>query len=168
MVHLKNFEIYKPKKSKFGTYVLHFMDEEGRDFYEAASLFSEDTVKVCYDKSGNIIQFNKDVTALSPVGVSVVEVDASTVPEDLIINGKWLFDPQSLGFVQKENFTSVAFAEDKKNLLSIADENISNIQDRIDTGQEDVGDGDLLEQWKRFRISGRKCKDGDILPDIPK
>lgn len=167
MVHLKNLKLYSPKEQPHGSYALYFRDEEGRDFYQSQHLFSEDTVKVCYDKSGNIIQFDTDVSSLSPVDVSVLEFDKDEIPEDLFINGRWKMDTEKLVFVEKEGFTSVGFAEDKKKLLAIADEEITAINDRKDLNKEQEEDTDLLAKWKQFRITVRSCKEGDSFPDKP-
>ncbi|EBZ4884798.1 tail fiber assembly protein [Salmonella enterica subsp. enterica serovar Bredeney] len=82
-----------------GAYFLE--SEDGQDWYECQSLFSDDTVKIMYDHDGVIWGVvNKPVpqrgntyavSMLWPVNMSVAEIDAADCPDDCRGDGSWLY-----------------------------------------------------------------------------
>ncbi|EAC0561646.1 tail fiber assembly protein [Salmonella enterica subsp. enterica] len=82
-----------------GAYFLE--SEDGQDWYECQSLFSDDTAKIMYDHEGVIWGVvNKPVpqrgntyavSMLWPVNMSVVEMDAADCPDDCRGDGSWLY-----------------------------------------------------------------------------
>ncbi|ECF1825599.1 tail fiber assembly protein [Salmonella enterica subsp. enterica serovar Senftenberg] len=75
--------------------------EDGQDWYECQSLFSDDTAKIMYDPEGVIWGVvNKpvpqrgntySVSMLWPVNMSVAEIDAADCPDDCRGDGMWLY-----------------------------------------------------------------------------
>ncbi|EBW8657118.1 tail fiber assembly protein [Salmonella enterica subsp. enterica serovar Anatum] len=82
-----------------GVYFLE--SEDGQDWYECQSLFSDDTAKIMYDHEGIIWGvINKPVpqrgntyavSMLWPVNMSVAEIDAADCPDDCRGDGSWLY-----------------------------------------------------------------------------
>lgn len=82
-----------------GAYFLE--SEDGQDWYECQSLFSDDTAKIMYDPEGVIWGvINKPVpqrgntyavSMLWPVNMSVAEIDAADCPDDCRGDGSWLY-----------------------------------------------------------------------------
>lgn len=95
MIILKNFEVYNAEPIA-GKSILFLRDEAGRDWYESQKLFSDETLKFAFNSSGIIVSMNYDVSTLWPVGHSVAEIPASEVPENLDIDGNWMFDGKSI------------------------------------------------------------------------
>ncbi|EPD4815584.1 tail fiber assembly protein [Salmonella enterica subsp. enterica serovar Newport] len=75
--------------------------EDGQDWYECQSLFSDDTAKIMYDHEGVIWGVvNKPVpqrgntyavSMLWPVNMSVAEIAAADCPDDCRGDGMWLY-----------------------------------------------------------------------------
>ncbi|EBS5543486.1 tail fiber assembly protein [Salmonella enterica subsp. enterica serovar Plymouth] len=75
--------------------------EDGQDWYQCQSLFSDDTAKIMYDPEGVIWGVvNKPVpqrgntyavSMLWPVNMSVAEIDAADCPDDCRGDGMWLY-----------------------------------------------------------------------------
>ncbi|EAA7830303.1 tail fiber assembly protein [Salmonella enterica] len=82
-----------------GAYFLE--SDDGQDWYECQSLFSDDTTKIMYDHEGVIWGVvNKpvpqrgntySVSMLWPVNMSVAEIDAADCPDDCRGDGSWLY-----------------------------------------------------------------------------
>ncbi|EBR0843445.1 tail fiber assembly protein [Salmonella enterica] len=82
-----------------GAYFLE--SDDGQDWYECQSLFSDDTAKIMYDHEGVIWGVvNKPVpqrgntyavSMLWPVNMSVAEIDAADCPDDCRGDGSWLY-----------------------------------------------------------------------------
>ncbi|EPW1450317.1 tail fiber assembly protein [Salmonella enterica subsp. houtenae serovar 43:z4:z23:-] len=82
-----------------GAYFLK--SDDGQDWYECQSLFSDDTAKIMYDHEGVIWGVvNKpvpqrgntySVSMLWPVNMSVAEIDAADCPDDCCGDGSWLY-----------------------------------------------------------------------------
>ncbi|EIC6485824.1 tail fiber assembly protein [Salmonella enterica subsp. enterica serovar Typhimurium] len=82
-----------------GAYFLE--SEDGQDWYECQSLFSDETAKIMYDHDGVIWGVvNKPVpqrgntyavSMLWPVNMSVAEIDAADCPDDCRGDGSWLY-----------------------------------------------------------------------------
>ncbi|EDA8239325.1 tail fiber assembly protein [Salmonella enterica subsp. enterica serovar Brandenburg] len=75
--------------------------EDGQDWYECQSLFSDDTAKIMYDPEGVIWGVVNQpvpqrgntyaVSMLWPVNMSVAEIDAADCPDDCRGDGSWLY-----------------------------------------------------------------------------
>ncbi|HGC1897016.1 tail fiber assembly protein [Escherichia coli] len=107
MQNLKSFKLVKPKTKLLklsesdGQNVLYLQSEDGLDWYECQSLYRDDTVKIMYDKE-NIIRSVVDrpvpergntysVSMFFPIDMSVTEVELSTYPSELTLDGSWKF-----------------------------------------------------------------------------
>ncbi|EAA2734168.1 tail fiber assembly protein [Salmonella enterica subsp. enterica] len=82
-----------------GAYFLK--SDDGQDWYECQSLFSDDTAKIMYDPEGVIWGVVNQpvpqrgntyaVSMLWPVNMSVAEIDAADCPDDCRGDGTWLY-----------------------------------------------------------------------------
>ncbi|EFB3608008.1 tail fiber assembly protein, partial [Escherichia coli] len=67
--------------------VVWFFTEDGKNWYEEQKYFADDTIKIAYDKDNIIRYVEKDVTAIRPDGLSVVEVADITANRRADISG---------------------------------------------------------------------------------
>lgn len=95
MIILKDFEVYNAEIIA-GKSILFLKDSEGRDWYESQKLFDDKSLKFMFNSAGIVTSTSYDVSALWPVGNSVAEIPASEVPENLDIDGNWVFDGKSI------------------------------------------------------------------------
>ncbi|ECF0952283.1 tail fiber assembly protein [Salmonella enterica subsp. enterica serovar Reading] len=104
---IKNFRLIDDPVSRgktqaeinIGAYFLE--SEDGQDWYECQSLFSDDTAKIMYDPEGVIWGVVNQpvpqrgntyaVSMLWPVNMSVAEIDAADCPDDCRGDGTWLY-----------------------------------------------------------------------------
>lgn len=105
--NIKNFRLINDPVSRgktqaeinIGAYSLE--SEDGQDWYECQSLFSDDTAKIMYDPEGVIWGVVNQpvpqrgntyaVSMLWPVNMSVAEIDAADCPDDCRGDGSWLY-----------------------------------------------------------------------------
>ncbi|EBN5372500.1 tail fiber assembly protein [Salmonella enterica] len=105
--NIKNFRLIDAPVSRgktqaeinIGAYFLE--SEDGQDWYECQSLFSDDTAKIMYDPEGVIWGVVNQpvpqrgntyaVSMLWPVNMSVAEIDAADCPDDCRGDGSWLY-----------------------------------------------------------------------------
>ncbi|EIV7858839.1 tail fiber assembly protein [Salmonella enterica] len=105
--NIKNFRLIDDPVSRgktqaeinIGAYFLE--SEDGQDWYECQSLFSDDTAKIMYDPEGVICGVVNHpvpqrgntyaVSMLWPVNMSVAEIDAADCPDDCRGDGSWLY-----------------------------------------------------------------------------
>lgn len=105
--NIKNFRLIDDPVSRgktqaeinIGAYFLE--SEDGQDWYECQSLFSDDTAKIMYDPEGVIWGVVNQpvpqrgntyaVSMLWPVNMSVAEIDATDCPDDCRGDGSWLY-----------------------------------------------------------------------------
>ncbi|AZI53706.1 hypothetical protein CBF16_22795 (plasmid) [Pantoea agglomerans] len=92
---MKNLEVYN-SEIHAGKSVLFLKDSEGRDWYKTQKLFDDKSLKFMFNSAGIVTSASYDVSALWPVGNSVAEIPASEVPENLDIDGNWMFDGKSI------------------------------------------------------------------------
>ena len=96
MQHLKNITAGNPKTVEQYQLtkdfdVVWFFSEDGKNWYEEQKYFADDTLKIAYDKDNIIRYVEKDVTAIRPDGLSVVEVADITANRRADISGGWMF-----------------------------------------------------------------------------
>ncbi|EAM8769449.1 tail fiber assembly protein [Salmonella enterica] len=123
-----------------GAYFLE--SEDGQDWYECQSLFSDDTAKIMYDHEGVIWGVvNKPVpqrgntyavSMLWPVNMSVAEIDAADCPDDCRGDGSWLYRdgkvlPVPVDYQAKAETT-------RQKLLNDADNAIKNWRTELTLG----------------------------------
>ncbi|EHS5602881.1 tail fiber assembly protein [Escherichia coli] len=107
MQHLKNITTGNPKTVEQYQLTKNFdviwlWSEDGKNWYEEVKNFQEDTIKLAYTVEGIIVAIDKDVSAINPEGLSVVEVPDITANRRADISGKWMFKD---GVVIKRTYT---------------------------------------------------------------
>ena len=107
MQHLKNIKSGNPKTKEQYQLTKNFdviwlWSEDGKNWYEELKNFQEDTIKLAYTVEGIIVAMDKDVSAINPEGLSVVELPDITANRRADISGKWMFKD---GVVVKRTYT---------------------------------------------------------------
>lgn len=107
MMHLKNIKPGNPKtKEQYlltkNSGVVWLWSEDGKNWYEEQKNFQEDTIKLAYTAEGIIVAIDKDVSAINPEGLSVVELPDITANRRADISGNWMFKD---GAVIKRTYT---------------------------------------------------------------
>lgn len=107
MQHLKNIKSGNPKTVEQYQLTKNFdviwlWSEEGKNWYEEQKNFQEDTIKLAYTAEGIIVAIDKDVSAINPEGLSVVELPDITANRRADISGNWMFKD---GAVIKRTYT---------------------------------------------------------------
>ncbi|EEZ4525787.1 tail fiber assembly protein [Escherichia coli] len=107
MQHLKNITAGNPKTVEQYQLTKNFdviwlWSEDGKNWYEELKNFQENTIKLAYTVEGIIVAIDKDVSAINPEGLSVVEVPDITANRRADISGKWMFKD---GVVIKRTYT---------------------------------------------------------------
>ncbi|HFG7809404.1 TPA: DUF4376 domain-containing protein [Salmonella enterica subsp. enterica serovar Java] len=97
MMHLKNIQAQNAKTpeqleltKRFD--VIWLFSEDGKNWYDELKNFAPDTLKIAYDSDGIIRCVGMDVTAINPLGKSVVELPATTANRRADNSGRWGFD----------------------------------------------------------------------------
>ncbi|EEV1875282.1 TPA: tail fiber assembly protein [Escherichia coli] len=107
MMHLKNIKPGNPKtKEQYlltkNSGVVWLWSEDGKNWYEEQKNFQEDTIKLAYTAERIIVAIDKDVSAINPEGLSVVELPDITANRRADISGNWMFKD---GAVIKRTYT---------------------------------------------------------------
>ncbi|HAW2024813.1 TPA: tail fiber assembly protein [Escherichia coli] len=107
MMHLKDIKPGNPKtKEQYlltkNSGVVWLWSEDGKNWYEEQKNFQEDTIKLAYTAEGIIVAIDKDVSAINPEGLSVVELPDITANRRADISGNWMFKD---GAVIKRTYT---------------------------------------------------------------
>ncbi|EKP5050778.1 tail fiber assembly protein [Salmonella enterica] len=139
-----------------GAYFLE--SEDGQDWYECQSLFSDDTAKIMYDPEGVIWGVVNQpvpqrgntyaVSMLWPVNMSVAEIDAADCPDDCRGDGSWLYRdgkvlPVPVDYQAKAETT-------RQKLLDAANSTIADWRTELALGE--IGDDDKhsLTKWMAY------------------
>uniref|UniRef100_UPI000A1003F8 tail fiber assembly protein n=2 Tax=Enterobacteriaceae TaxID=543 RepID=UPI000A1003F8 len=149
---LTNFKLYTPESIDTPELNIAFLiSDEGKDWYESQSLFSEKTLKIAFDEKGIIRSCSEDVSQLWPVGLSVTEVDTDVMPDGFDINGDWVFDGAQ---VVRRSFTNdemiVQAENQKQKLLQQAREKTQFWQIQLTLGIISDSDKQQLINWMRY------------------
>ena len=130
---------------------LFLLDENGNDWYECQKLFSECTKVIAYDSNNIVVSITDDASTLWPIGLSVAEVDS--LPEDVDINGGWVFRDNS---VVKRIYSDTDLqqqAESKKAaLLSHAESVIATLERAVKLNMATDEERAKLEAWERYSV----------------
>lgn len=107
MQHLKNIKSGNPKTKEQYQLTKNFdviwlWSEDGKNWYEEQKNFQENTIKLAYTAEGIIVAIDKDVSAINPEGLSVVELPDITANRRADISGNWMFKD---GAVIKRTYT---------------------------------------------------------------
>jgi len=148
--------------------IVFYTDEDGNDWYESQKLFSLSTLKIMFDKVGNIVASAWDVSMLAPDGLSVTEITKTSVPEDFFDNGKrWLFDGKKIKQFEYSPEEIQQQAANKKNeLLETAKSKIIVAQTKLTLGRK-LSETELstLNGWLDY-IDALEAVDLRGAPDI--
>ncbi|EAA4182450.1 tail fiber assembly protein [Salmonella enterica subsp. enterica serovar Java] len=139
-----------------GAYFLE--SEDGQDWYECQSLFSDDTAKIMYDPEGVIWGVVNQpvpqrgntyaVSMLWPVNMSVAEIDAADCPDDCRGDGSWLYRdgkvlPVPVDYQAKAETT-------RQKLLDAANSAIADWRTELALGEISDDDKDSLTKWMAY------------------
>ncbi|EDC3955023.1 tail fiber assembly protein, partial [Salmonella enterica subsp. enterica serovar Chester] len=139
-----------------GAYFLE--SEDGQDWYECQSLFSDDTAKIMYDPEGVIWGVVNQpvpqrgntyaVSMLWPVNMSVAEIDAADCPDDCRGDGSWLYRdgkvlPVPVDYQAKAETT-------RQKLLDAANSTIADWRTELALGEIGDDDKDSLTKWMAY------------------
>lgn len=180
MQNIKNFRKTDPTPAQreadleaTGNVYDYYVSEDGLDWYECQSLFSDDTIKIMYDSEGIIRSLVAEpvarrggvlaVSALpSPDGFSVAEVEGP-LPDGCSVDGDWMFDGQKILPVPVDN---VAVAEKlKARLMREAEVIIAPLQRAVKYGLATDAEKQLLEQWEVYTVLLSRV-DTSLAPDV--
>lgn len=156
MVLMKNLEVYN-SEIHTGKSVLFLKDSEGRDWYESQKLFDDKSLKFMFNSAGIVTSTSYDVSTLWPVGNSVAEIPASEVPENLDIDGNWMFDGKSIlpRTYTAEEWQAKAEAQ-RRNLFNAANATMTVWEREKDAGILDDEDKASLIEWTKYTKALRK------------
>lgn len=153
MVILKNFTQYIPEYAELMVPALYFQSEKGEDWYFHRTRFSVDTLKVCYDSEGIIRSFGFDASRLYPGGYSVAEVEKNAVPEDISIDGSWMFDGSAIVRRTDTRAGRVEQAERKRlSLIADAVAEMSPLSDAVELDRATPEQKARLLALKNYRL----------------
>jgi len=153
MQKYNNFSVYTPAEP-IAEGVTYLKDDSGADWYESQKNFKADTLKIVFNSDGVIISMSYDVSALWPVGNSVVEIAPADIPDGLDNSGEWTFDGKK---ITKRRYTIaelIAQAKIKQDsLMAEATAAIAPLQDAVDIGEATADEIALLNAWKKYRVA---------------
>ncbi|ELH4742445.1 tail fiber assembly protein [Salmonella enterica] len=162
--NIKNFRLIDDPVSRgktqaeinIGAYFLE--SEDGQDWYECQSLFSDDTAKIMYDPEGVIWGVVNHpvpqrgntyaVSMLWPVNMSVAEIDAADCPDDCRGDGSWLYRdgkvlPVPVDYQAKAETT-------RQKLLDAANSAIADWRTELALGEISDDDKASLTKWMAY------------------
>ncbi|EFG5580977.1 tail fiber assembly protein [Escherichia coli] len=169
MQHLKNIVRGNPKTKeqyqltkKFG--VIWLYAEDGQNWYEAQKKFQPDTLKIAYDASGIIRYIEKDVSAINPEGMSVVELPDTTANHRADIFGDWVFQDDRVMKRPRTDEELRQLAEIQKQiLLRQAREETQCWQTQLALGIITDSDRQRLTDWMLY-MQQVEATDTSVLP----
>ncbi|CAM6947703.1 MULTISPECIES: tail fiber assembly protein [Enterobacter] len=136
--------------------------EDGQDWYECQSKFSDDKIKIMFDNAG-IVRSVVDkpvpgrgntlaVSMFFPINMSVAEIEG-TLPDGFSINGGWVFDGENVVKRIETKEELIAEAEHTKSrLMENANTQIAPLQDAFDLGIATEQEAKNLTSWKKYRV----------------
>lgn len=150
-----------------GMDIIFLRDSSGELWHEAQYRFSDGTMKVAFDERGVIMMFAEDATLLNPVNCAVAEVEKGDVPPGLNELQEWMY-VEGKGMIPRVYTREEAVARAdmiKTELMATASSAITPLQDAVDTGEATDADIELLQAWKKYRLSLSRTDTRDA-PDI--
>lgn len=149
--------------------VIFIETDNGDDWYYAQQHFAADTLKICFDSKGVIVALGQDASGLWPLGLSVAEVNADSVPDGLSNDGQWLFDGESIVLRASTPEAGREAAEKQKQaLLATATAAIAPLQDAVDLDMATEDEKAQLQAWKTYRVLlNRVDTSAPEWPDVP-
>ncbi|EAR4688858.1 tail fiber assembly protein [Salmonella enterica] len=139
-----------------GAYFLE--SDDGQDWYECQSLFSDDTAKIMYDPEGIIWGVVNNpvpqrgntyaVSMLWPVNMSVAETDVADCPEDCRGDGSWLYRDGKVLPVPVDYQAKAEVARQK--LLNDANSTIADWRTELALGEISDDNKASLTKWMSY------------------
>ncbi|WP_395299252.1 tail fiber assembly protein [Enterobacter quasiroggenkampii] len=165
MQDIKNFKPSTPTPEQIETYTLShgqiplfLKSEDGQDWYECQSLFSDDTVKIMYDEQGIIwgvvtepIPQRGNTYAVSvffPVNLSVAEINKEECPVGCTNDKTWRYQA---GVISKIEEIPLLQAKRKTTQELAVDAYI--LQCAVDAGNATAEQASQLAELKQFIAS---------------
>ncbi|MDS1619848.1 tail fiber assembly protein [Escherichia coli] len=159
MQHLKNIVAGEPQTEeqreltkKLG--IVWLYDEKGKNWYEEQKNFQADTLKVAYDQNGIIRIIDRDVSAINPAGLSVVELKDTEENTRADISGAWMFKD---GKIIERIYTPEELkqqAERKKAALQEeAESTITLLERTVRLNMAEGNEQEQLEAWERYSVT---------------
>ena len=171
MMHLKNIvsgnaktrEQYHLTK-RFS--VVWLFSEDGKNWYDEQKNFAADTLKMAYDDNGIIVCITTDVSAIDPIGMSVVELPNITANRRSDASGNWMYrDGQVIKRVYTRDELITQAEDEKTRLLAKAATKTAPLQDAVDIERATEVETALLLAWKTYRVALNRI-DTSTAPDI--
>lgn len=163
MLTLENLTEYVPEYLDLMIKAVYLQTPDGLDWYYHRASFQPDTMKICYDRDNVIRMFHQDAQRLWPVGLSVTEVSADSVPDSLDIHGGWLYDN---GEIKPVPVDHVAEAEKRRELeMGVVSARITVLSAAQDDG-DITADEEAELATLRTRRSFLRRLDLSSAPDI--
>ncbi|MGK0742877.1 tail fiber assembly protein [Yokenella regensburgei] len=168
MVVIKNFrevEATPEQIDLFATsgFIPKFLrSEDGQDWYECQSQFSDHTVKIMFDSNGIVrsvvdkpVPQRGNVLAVSmffPINMSVAEISAP-LPDGFSIWGEWVFDGESVvpRILTPEELAAVAEMK-KQQLQDEADTAIARLQRAVKLNMATDEEKVRLTEWEKYSV----------------
>ena len=171
MMHLKNITVGNAKTleqyqltRRVG--VIWLFSEEGKNWYEEQKNFASDSLKVAYDGKGVIVCISTDVSAISPTGLSVVELPNITANRRADNSGQWMYQD---GKVVKRSYTDDELMTQAERtsaqLMAEANQKIAPLQAALDVGIATEDELAQLKEWKTYLVLLSRV-DTSTAPDI--
>lgn len=83
------------------SFITNLAAEDGTNWYACMGQFAAETIKFAFNSSGVITSPGvKDVSSLTPINMSVAEVDESLYPAACSTDGTWKFDESTQSIYQ--------------------------------------------------------------------
>ena len=139
LITINNLTRYIPDDTGSAPAEAFFLkSDEGADWYQAIIHFSQDTLKIMFDRNNVIVDANTDATKLWPYGLSVAEIAPDSVPEgftrpDRSTMGKWLYKDGTISLTPDYELQK-AVAE-KKRRIAAAVATVATLQLKLQAGR---------------------------------
>lgn len=137
-----------------GQNVLFLQDDKGNDWYDVIELFDESkTLKIGYDDDGRVRTFTKNIHALFPVNLSVVELSATKANLRVTLGDDWFYQDGKLQQIRDY----LADAETERNSrMSEATARINWLEDAQKDGDISADEEQELTELRAYRTALRR------------
>lgn len=121
LLTMKGFRRYTPENSIHAANVPHYMDDQGRDWYEWRYNFREDTLKIIYDEDGMVVSFADSAEFMYPMDFAITEIPKSEVPAAFTIDVEHSWHYINGKLVQTANGRDLKIRELREAVLAATD-----------------------------------------------
>ncbi|HDL7647901.1 tail fiber assembly protein [Yersinia enterocolitica] len=158
MMHLKNIKAGNPKTldqyqltKEFD--VVWLWSEDGKNWYEEQKNFQPDTLKIAYTNNGIICCIEKNVSAINPESLSVVELPDITANRRADISGNWMFkDGAVIKRIYTEEEQRQQAESQKATLLSEAESVIQPLERAVRLNMATDEEHTQLAAWEHYSV----------------